>query len=171
MTGAELVERCRAVDPTTIPSTVYRTLDVLEELGLLSHSHAADGREEFNVLPVAVHSHLHCSSCGTTWEIPAGEAASLVSSLERSRGFAVDATHLSTPRIYRSRGAARCAQLPSQSTRLGFVGLGLALVSADCAGIAHAVHGLSAVRARAGPRSSSPPRPGLRPRPRQACLE
>ena len=29
VTGAELVERCRAIDPATIPSTVYRTLDVL----------------------------------------------------------------------------------------------------------------------------------------------
>lgn len=101
VTGAELVERCRAIDPTTIPSTVYRTLDVLEELGLLSHSHAADGREEFHVLPVAVHGHLHCISCVTTWEIPADEAAALVSSLERSRGFAVDVTHLSI--------AGRCA--------------------------------------------------------------
>ena len=63
VTGAELVERCREVDPATIPSTVYRTLDVLEELGLLSHSHAADGREEFHVLPAAVHGHLHCIGC------------------------------------------------------------------------------------------------------------
>ena len=39
VTGAELIERCRQVDPTTIPSTVYRTLDVLEDLGLLRHSH------------------------------------------------------------------------------------------------------------------------------------
>ena len=74
VTGAELVERCRAVDPTTIPSTVYRTLDVLEELGLLSHSHGADGREEFHVRPVAAHGHLHCIGCGTTWEIGADEA-------------------------------------------------------------------------------------------------
>ena len=44
VTGAELVERCRAVDPGTIPSTVYRTLDVLEDLGVLRHSHGADGR-------------------------------------------------------------------------------------------------------------------------------
>ncbi len=95
VTGAELVERCRALDPGTIPSTVYRTLDVLEDLGLLRHSHAADGREEFHVLPEAVHGHLHCAVCGTTWEIPAEEAAALVSSLERRRGFAVDVTHLS----------------------------------------------------------------------------
>ena len=46
VTGAELVERCRAVDPATIPSTVYRTLDVLEEIGFVSHSHTADGREQ-----------------------------------------------------------------------------------------------------------------------------
>src|SRR5436190_15640233 len=26
VTGAELIERCRATDPATIPSTVYRTL-------------------------------------------------------------------------------------------------------------------------------------------------
>ena len=34
VTGAELVDRCRALDPATTPSTVYRTLDVLEDLGL-----------------------------------------------------------------------------------------------------------------------------------------
>ncbi len=101
VTGAELIERCREIDPGTIPSTVYRTLDVLEELGLLSHSHGADGREEFHVLPSAVHGHLHCTACGTTWEIQAEEAAALVSTLARKREFAVDVTHLSI--------AGRCA--------------------------------------------------------------
>ena len=79
----------------TIPSTVYRTLDVLEELGLLSHSHAADGREEFHVLPTAAHGHLHCIGCGTTWEIDADEATALVDTLARRRDFAVDLSHLS----------------------------------------------------------------------------
>jgi len=95
VTGSGLVERCREIDPGTIPSTVYRTLDVLEELGLISHSHGADGREEFHVMPAAVHGHLHCIGCGTTWEIDADEAAALVASLERRRDFAVDVTHLS----------------------------------------------------------------------------
>jgi len=95
VTGAELIERCRAIDPATIPSTVYRTLDVLEELGLLNHSHGADGREEFHVRPVAAHGHLHCIGCGTTWDIGTDEAASLVATLERQRAFAVDLSHLS----------------------------------------------------------------------------
>lgn len=95
VTGAELIERCREVDPRTIPSTVYRTLDVLEGLGMLRHSHGADGREEFHVQPIAAHGHLHCGSCGTTWEILADEAAAVVDSMQRSRGFAVDLSHLS----------------------------------------------------------------------------
>ncbi len=95
VTGAELIERCRQVDPATIPSTVYRTLDVLEDLGLLSHSHGADGREEFHVPPAAAHGHLHSTACGTTWEILADEAANIVASMQRSRGFTVDLSHLS----------------------------------------------------------------------------
>lgn len=95
VTGAELVERCRAVDPATIPSTVYRTLDVLEEIGFVSHSHTADGREQFHVLPVVEHGHLECRRCHDSWEIPADEAAELVAALERSRGFSVDLSHLS----------------------------------------------------------------------------
>lgn len=94
ITGSELVERCRAIDPETTPSTVYRTLDVLEELGLVRHGHGADGREEFHVLPAAEHGHLHCERCGGAWEIRADEAAALVASLSASRGFNVDLSHV-----------------------------------------------------------------------------
>jgi Fur family ferric uptake transcriptional regulator len=94
VTGSDLVEACRALDPETTPSTVYRTLDVLEELGLISHSHGHDGREEFHVLPDEEHGHIHCRTCATTWEIDATEAAALVRSMRRSRGFAVDLGHL-----------------------------------------------------------------------------
>jgi Fur family ferric uptake transcriptional regulator len=95
VTGAELVERCRAVDPTTIPSTVYRTLDVLEELGIVRHAHGIDGREEYHVLPAADHGHLHCTRCRQTWEISAAEAEALVSVLCAERAFEVNLSHLS----------------------------------------------------------------------------
>jgi Fur family ferric uptake transcriptional regulator len=94
VTGSELIERCRAIDPATIPSTVYRTLDVLEELGLVRHGHGPDGREEFHVLPDAEHGHLHCESCGRTWEIGEKEASGIVGAIERRRGFAVDLSHV-----------------------------------------------------------------------------
>jgi len=94
VTATELLDRCRATDPQTTPSTVYRTLDVLEELGLVRHAHGADGREEFHILPEREHGHLTCSSCGRSWEIEADEAASLVGSLTQGRGFRVDLSHL-----------------------------------------------------------------------------
>ena len=94
VTGAELVEQCRSVDPTTTPSTVYRTLDVLEELGLIRHHHGVDGREEFHVMPTNEHGHLHCRGCGGAWEIGPAEAAALTDALRRERGFLVDLSHL-----------------------------------------------------------------------------
>jgi Fur family transcriptional regulator, ferric uptake regulator len=94
VTGSELIERCRARDPGTVPSTVYRTLDVLEDLGLVRHGHGPDGREEYHVLPDAEHGHLHCSGCGATWEITAAEGEAIVASFEAARGFAVDLSHV-----------------------------------------------------------------------------
>jgi Fur family ferric uptake transcriptional regulator len=94
VTGAELIERCRARDPQTIPSTVYRTLDVLEELGLVRHGHGADGREEFHVGPQTEHGHLYCAECGERWEIRAEQADAIVRAFRRADRFEVDLSHV-----------------------------------------------------------------------------
>ena len=94
VTGADLVEGCRALDPATTPSTVYRTLDVLEEIVLVSHSHGLAGRQEFHVNPTADHGHLVCSSCGGSWELGTDEVRPLAQGLRDTRGFAVDLDHL-----------------------------------------------------------------------------
>ncbi len=95
VTAAEVIERCRELDPETTPSTIYRSLDVLEELGIIRHAHRPDGREEFHVLPDREHGHLHCIECGANWEIGPDEAEGLVDALARRRGFEVDLSHLS----------------------------------------------------------------------------
>ncbi len=94
VTGAEIVERCRRLDPDTVPSTVYRTLDVLEELGLVRHGHGADGQEEYHVQPTTDHGHLHCNRCGRQWELADHEVAPFVTDIERRRGFHLDVSHL-----------------------------------------------------------------------------
>ena len=94
VTGSEIVERCRALDPATTPSTVYRTLDVLEDLGLVRHGHGPDGREEFHMLPDAEHGHLYCQVCRGTWNLNAREAAGIMRSLARRRAFVVDLSHV-----------------------------------------------------------------------------
>src|SRR4051812_20445061 len=112
VTGAELVERCRELDPSTIPSTVYRTLDVLEDLGIVAHAHGVDGREEFHVLPAADHGHLYCTNCHGAWEIEAAEAQPFVDAMARSRGFGVQLSHLSISGLC-SDCAARMATAPA----------------------------------------------------------
>ena len=102
VTAAELIERCRAQDSETTPSTVYRTLRVLEELGVVRHAHGADGREEFHVRPAAEHGHLYCSDCGSSWEISPAEASSTVQAFHDSLGFEVDLSHLTV--------VGRCAE-------------------------------------------------------------
>jgi Fur family transcriptional regulator, ferric uptake regulator len=94
VTAAELVERCRERDASSVPSTVYRTLDVLEDLGLVRHGHGADGREEYHILPGAAHGHLHCSGCRTTSEITPAQAAAVTSALRRVGGFELDIGHV-----------------------------------------------------------------------------
>lgn len=105
VTGSDLVERCRAIDPATIPSTVYRTLDVLEDMGIIRHGHGADGREEFHVRPEAEHGHLHCEACGGTRELEAAEAAPLVRALLARHGFEVDLSHVTIVGRCRACGA------------------------------------------------------------------
>ena len=94
VTGKELLELCRERDPETTPSTVYRTLDVLEELGYVSHSHSAQGREEYHVMPDAPHAHLQCRSCERTWELDAADAASVAAPIRKRFGFEPDIGHL-----------------------------------------------------------------------------
>ena len=94
VTGAELVEGCRAVDPSTTPSTVYRTLDVLEELGVVSHSHGPGGRQEFHVGPAADHAHLVCRACGRRQELGRHEVQPLADEVLLRHGFDVDIEHL-----------------------------------------------------------------------------
>ncbi len=94
VSGAELVEWCREIDPATTPSTVYRTLDVLEAVGLVRHAHGPDGREEFHVLPDAEHGHLYCRSCGGSWSLEEEELRGFVADLRGRRRFEVDLSHV-----------------------------------------------------------------------------
>lgn len=92
--GSELVDRCRAIDAATTPSTVYRTLRVLEELGVVRHAHGLEGREEFHVRPTSNHGHLHCEHCGVSWEIAPDDARATIDSFRERRGFDVELGHL-----------------------------------------------------------------------------
>jgi Fur family ferric uptake transcriptional regulator len=94
VTGAELVDSVQRQDPEAPASTVYRTLDMLERLGYVCHSHGKDGREEFHVMPNEVHAHLVCDECGASWEIAPSELRGLTGTLAKNRAFTVNLSHL-----------------------------------------------------------------------------
>jgi Fur family ferric uptake transcriptional regulator len=94
VTATELIACCRERDQTTTPSTVYRTLDLLEDLGLVQHGHGHDGHEEYHILPQQVHGHLYCVGCGATWEIRPETGAVIVEALASQLGFTVDLSHV-----------------------------------------------------------------------------
>lgn len=73
-------------------STIYRFLDELEELGVVSHSHLGHGPAVYDVSPVG-HFHLVCERCGAVTESPDALLATLARSLKARYGFSIDAHH------------------------------------------------------------------------------
>jgi Fur family ferric uptake transcriptional regulator len=78
--------------PGVNPSTIYRTLALLEEIGVLAHAHMESGAE-YHRAEEAGHVHLTCSSCGSEDDLSLREAEALVQLIEQHHGFAPDLTH------------------------------------------------------------------------------
>lgn len=75
-------------------STVYRTLDTLENQGIIEHIHLGHGSAVYH-LAYDNHRHLLCSSCGLVIEIPPSLLESAVKNIERQYGFLLEAKHFS----------------------------------------------------------------------------
>jgi Fur family ferric uptake transcriptional regulator len=75
-------------------STVYRTLELLEEVGLVQHAHLGHGAPTYSVATELDHVHLVCRGCGSVDEAPPELVSPVVEELARTRGFLVDVGHL-----------------------------------------------------------------------------
>jgi Fur family ferric uptake transcriptional regulator len=89
---SEVVRRLQRVMPGVNPSTVYRTLAVLEETGVLAHAHMETG-PEYHRRGEAEHVHLVCSSCGAEDALSIEEAGLLEGLVRKHHGFQPDLTH------------------------------------------------------------------------------
>jgi Fur family transcriptional regulator, ferric uptake regulator len=87
-----VVHRVRRRLPGVNPSTVYRTLDLLEDLGVVSHSHFEEGAE-YHRSESSDHLHLVCSGCGRAESLPSEAAGPIAALIEEHSGFAPDLTH------------------------------------------------------------------------------
>jgi Fur family transcriptional regulator, ferric uptake regulator len=75
-------------------STIYRTLELLEELGLVKHTHLGHGPPTYHLATEAEHVHLVCRDCGAVGDVTPKVADGLVGLLAREHGFETDVHHL-----------------------------------------------------------------------------
>ncbi len=73
-------------------STVYRTLEALEEAGAVRHAHLGEAAV-YHLADEQPHQHLVCSRCGATTAIPASDLEELLGSLHARTGFVADLEH------------------------------------------------------------------------------
>lgn len=89
-------------------STVYRTLELLEKLGLVTHTHLGHGAPTYHAAADGDHVHLVCRACGDIAETSPDVVAPVVDELARSQGFRADVGHFAIFGLCRG-----CAQAPA----------------------------------------------------------
>lgn len=92
VTADALARRVQRRFPTINISTVYRTLERLEELGVVDHVHLGHGSAIYHV-KTDDHQHLVCERCEQVVELPEDELRPFLRMLDRSYGFEVDRRH------------------------------------------------------------------------------
>jgi Fur family ferric uptake transcriptional regulator len=75
-------------------TTVYRTLELLEELGLVTHAHLSHGAPTYHTVSEVQHVHLVCQACGGVTEVSSGTLAPLAQALDAEHGFLIDIGHV-----------------------------------------------------------------------------
>ncbi|NBU32392.1 MAG: transcriptional repressor [Actinobacteria bacterium] len=76
-------------------STIYRTLEVLEQVGLVTHAHIGHGPPTYHSVDEDPHIHLVCDTCSSVDSIPAESATLFVQLLRDQVGFETDVAHVS----------------------------------------------------------------------------
>ena len=92
-------------------ATVYRTLDTLADLGVVTHVRVGDGASTYHLaLDATRPSHLHakCRDCGRIVDLPGDLLDRVVDRLARERDFALDPAHVAL-----SGRCRACRDVPS----------------------------------------------------------
>jgi Fur family ferric uptake transcriptional regulator len=92
VTADDLATSVQAIHPDVHRSTIYRTLDALERLGVVDHVHLGHGRAVYH-LADEPHQHLVCEACGEVIEVPDDLFDDLASQLQDRYRFTIRPHH------------------------------------------------------------------------------
>ncbi|MBI4337743.1 MAG: transcriptional repressor [Chloroflexi bacterium] len=108
----QIFQRVREVYPYMDVATVYRTLQLLKRLHLVTEIVTGSGAQyELVRQETDRHHHMVCEQCGTTFDFPASYAESLRGELTRAFGFVAHLDHFTVSGL-----CAACAGKQGVST-------------------------------------------------------
>jgi len=112
-TAEQVYERVQAISAAVDISTIYRTLDLLQEFDIVACIDTGDDQRRYELLGVhGPHVHLICRSCGKAIGIDVEEVRPLAEQIEAHHGFVSDLDHLSISGL-----CHECAQVAQQAPR------------------------------------------------------
>ena len=94
ISAEEIYAQVRAQYPHVNISTVYRTLELLKELGLVTETDLGDGRVRYHTIRKGNHHHLVCQQCGAVIDMGESALAPLWAEIQRNYDFTVNMKHL-----------------------------------------------------------------------------
>jgi Fur family ferric uptake transcriptional regulator len=83
----ELYRRASAVDPNISISTVYRTVRLFEDAGIIERHDFRDGRSRYETLPEEHHDHLIDLRSGEVIEFRSEEIERIQEQIARKHGY------------------------------------------------------------------------------------
>lgn len=93
LSAADIVDRAGEPAGALDLSTVYRTLDVFEELGILHHVHLGHGPGIYHLSERSDHHHLLCEKCGRVVDLPLDALEASFTEIIRDYQFVPDGIH------------------------------------------------------------------------------
>jgi Fur family ferric uptake transcriptional regulator len=86
----QIQERARSHCPTVGIVTVYRTLDLLAEMGFVRRIHAEDGCHGYAAATNGHRHHLICRKCGATVEFDGCDLSAFLARVGQETGYRID---------------------------------------------------------------------------------
>ncbi len=94
ISAEEIYAQIVAKYPNVNISTVYRTLELLERLGLVTETDLGDGRVRYHCMGKGHHHHLVCEKCGEIIDMEESILSSLWADIQQKYDFKVNMKHL-----------------------------------------------------------------------------
>jgi Fur family ferric uptake transcriptional regulator len=94
ISAEEIYNQVCAYYPQMNISTVYRTLELLKTLNLVTETDFGDGRVRYHCIGKGHHHHLVCQKCGEIMDIEESALEPLWTEIQKRYDFKVDMKHL-----------------------------------------------------------------------------